>query len=162
VSDDGAFIAAAYAHWERATEYLVQLAASVDPARWEEPSANAGWTNKELLAHLATGYMTRFARYRAVIDGIDPVKPDELTANEENICKWRDATPEAIVAELRRVRGDFAVLITRLDPRHLSMTTPLTETPRLVRDDLPQIDRHDLDHAADLLPAAVGPPAMPD
>jgi hypothetical protein len=126
-----------------------------------EPSANPGWTNKELLAHLATGYMTRFARYRAVIDGIVPVQP-QLAANDENVGKWRDAAPEAIVAELRRVRQEFAVLMARLEPRHLLTRAPLSETPRLVRDDLLQIDRHDVHHAADLLPAAKDPPAIPD
>ncbi len=161
VSDESV-IAAARARWERVTEYLVALAGSVNPSRWDEPSANVGWTNKELLAHLATGYMTRFARYRAVIDGIDPVKPDELTANNENIGKWRYAAPEGIVAEMRRIRREFAALMARLEPGHLSLMTPLTETPRLVRDDLQQIDRHDVDHAGDLLPASVEPPSKPD
>ncbi len=162
MSDDAIIIAAARAHWECVTEYLVALAAAVDPARWDESSANLGWTNKELLTHLATGYMTRFARYRAVIDDIAPVKPDELTANEENIGKWRAATPEAIVGEMRRNRGDFAALIARLEPWHLLKAVPLTDAPRLVRDDLPQIDKHDIGHAADLLPATVNPPSVPD
>ena len=159
---DETVIADARAPSARVTEYLVALATAVDRSRWDEPSANVGWTNKELLAHLATGYMTRFARYRAIIDGIDPVKPDELTANSENIGKWRNATPEEIVAELRRIRREFAALMARLQPGHLSLMTPLTETPRLVRDDLMQIDRHDVDHAADLLPASAKPPTKPD
>ena len=84
-----------------------------------------------------------------------------MTANEENISKWRGARAEAIVDELRRVRDEFAALLARLEPHHLAMTVPLTEPPRLVRDDLPSIDQHAFDHAADLFPAALSPPPMP-
>lgn len=60
--------------WARATDELVGVARAFDAAACERPSACAGWSNRELLIHLATGYGVRIETLQAALDGREPAR----------------------------------------------------------------------------------------
>jgi len=110
--------------WGRVTDYLVDVARAVDPDTWTEPSPYPGWTYKDLLAHLATGYTVRLARLRSLLDnGHLGLEPDAEAANAEGIARHRGSTPEALVDEMIRQRSEVRRLLALLRPEHLEVRT---------------------------------------
>jgi len=119
--------------------------------RWDQPSACGSWTNKELLIHLATGYVVRSDRLESVLAGRVPAEdPDIDAVNERNVGAWAPAPVEAIVAEMLATRSRLLDLITQLEPEHLAV--PLPGAGSLVRlgDTLETMSQHDEEHAAQL------------
>ena len=153
-------IAEAIDAWHRDSEELVRALNAFDASAWEAPSANDGWTNRQLLVHIATGYTIRLAILRAVLDGKPLPEIEADAANAELLEQWQDAPPPQLVQEMVRNRRQVLTLLHSLRDRHLDAQVPLHGGPRL-GDALPLLSKHDLNHAAQLRPASAptAPPA---
>jgi len=154
--------------WQRVTDYLVAIARGVEPSRWSDPSPYPGWTYKDLLAHLATGYTVRLAQLRDFTDKGDlGPEPDADAANASNIARHRESSPEALVEEMVRQRSEVRRLLGLLRPEHLEARTTVRWQGQAPRDGsfleaLQHWHEHDLEHAADLVPIMRWPVAPPD
>jgi uncharacterized damage-inducible protein DinB len=154
--------------WDRVTDYLVAVARAAEPSRWSDPSSYPGWTYKDLLAHLVTGYGIRLARLRSLTEkGQFGPEPDADAANAEAIARHRESSPEALVEEMVRQRSEVRRLLGLLRPEHLAVRTATHrrgQTPREgpFLDALQHWHEHDLEHAAELaslMRRPVAPPA---
>jgi hypothetical protein len=155
--------------WDHVTEYLRSVVRACDSSSWANASPYPGWTYKDLLAHLATGYTLRLLRLRGLVEkgrlGPEP-HPDD--ANAENIARHRDSSPEAIVEEMVRQRSEVRRLMGLLRPEHLEVRTtvwrPRGQAPRegTFLEALQRGNEHDLEHAADLAPIMRWPVAPPE
>jgi uncharacterized protein (TIGR03083 family) len=135
--------------WQAVTDDLAAIVRAFDPARWDAPSACGGWTNRQLLAHIATGYGVRLAALRAVVDGSVAPEIDADAANAGNVARLAGATIDDIIAELKHVRGRVLVLLSRLTAEHLDAQTTLGGGKPL-REALTSLSAHDLEHASEL------------
>jgi uncharacterized protein (TIGR03083 family) len=142
-------VQAAMREWQAVTDDLVAIARAFAPARWDAPSACGGWTNRQLLVHLATGYGVRIAALQAVVEGTPAHEIDADAANARNVERLAGAAAEQIIAELVQVRGRVLVLLSRLAAEHLVATTALGGGEPL-REALATLGQHDLKHAAEL------------
>ena len=155
--------------WDQVTEYLLSVVRSCDADSWAKPSPYPGWTYKDLLAHLATGYTIRLLRLRDLVEkGRLGPEPHPDAANAENIARHRDSSPEAIVEEMVRQRSEVRRLMGLLKPEHLEVRTtvwrPRGQAPRegTFLEALQRGNEHDLEHAADLAPIMLWPVAPPE
>jgi hypothetical protein len=135
--------------WQAVTDDLVTIARAFDPARWDEPSACGGWTNRQLLVHLATGYGVRIAVLQSVLDGTPPPGIDADAANAGNVERLAGAPIEELIFELTLTRGRVLVLLSRITAGQLGLATSLGGGKPL-REALPTLSQHDLEHAAEL------------
>jgi hypothetical protein len=135
--------------WQAVTDDLVAVARAFAPARWDGPSACGGWTNRQLLVHLATGYGVRLAALQAVVESMPAPEIDADAANARNVERLAGATVEEIIGELVQVRGRVLVLLSRLAAEHLGTATALGGGKPL-REALVALSDHDLEHAAEL------------
>jgi hypothetical protein len=154
--------------WDQVTEHLVHVAHAVDPDKWGEASPYPGWTYKDLLAHLATGYTVRLGQLRGLVEkGELGAEPDADAANAENIARHRKSSPEALVEEMVRQRSEVRRLMGFLRPEHLEARTAVRRRGQPPQDGsfldaLQHWHEHDLKHAADLSPIMRWPVAPPE
>jgi uncharacterized protein (TIGR03083 family) len=154
--------------WDRVTEYLVLVAQAVDSRKWANPSPYPGWTYKDLLAHLATGYTVRLAQLRDLLEkGQLGPEPDADAANAKSIARHRDSTPEALVEEMVRQRSEVRLLLGLLRPDHLEIRTAVRGRGQAPLEGsfvgaLEHWHEHDLEHAAELAPIMRCPTAPPE
>ena len=154
--------------WSRITEYLVLVAQAVGPESWTEPSPYPGWTYKDLLAHLATGYTVRLAQLRSLVEnGELGAERDADAANAENIAGHRASSPEALVEEMVRQRSEVRRLLGLLRPEHLEVRVAVREPGQGLENGpfleaLRHYHEHDLEHAAELAPIMRWPVAPPE
>ena len=145
---------AAAGQWREVTSELTSLAARMPPDRWDAPSSCGAWSNKELLAHLATGYVVRIVWLEAALAGRAAVVPGDIDAvNERNVAGWRPAPIEAIVAEMLATRARILQLLEQLEAQQLKVE--FDRDGRVVRlgDVLATFSVHDREHAAQLVEA---------
>jgi Mycothiol maleylpyruvate isomerase N-terminal domain len=142
-------VQAAMREWQAVTDDLVAIARAFGPARLDAGSACGGWTNRELLIHMATGYGVRIAALQAVVEGTPARHGNADDANAGNIARLSYAGVEDIVAEMMQVRGRVLVLLGRLRAEHMSAITALAEG-RPLGEALASLNAHDLAHAAEL------------
>lgn len=140
---------AAMRAWQAVTDDLVAITRAFDLARWDEPSACGDWTNRQLLAHMATGYGVRIAALQAVISGTAAPEIDADAANAGNVARMERASGDEIIAEMMQVRGRVLALLSRLRAEHLGVETRLGDGKPL-RGSLADLSAHDLEHAAEL------------
>jgi uncharacterized protein (TIGR03083 family) len=154
--------------WQRVTDYLVAIARGAEPSRWSNPSPYPGWTYKDLLAHLATGYTVRLGQLRDLLEKGQPgPEPDADAANAENIARHRESSPEALVEEMVRQRSEVRRLMGLLRPEHLEVRAAVHRPGQPPQDGpfleaLQHWHEHDLAHAAELAPITRRPVAPPD
>jgi hypothetical protein len=154
--------------WDQVTDYLLGVANAVEPEAWAQPSPYPGWTYKDLLAHLATGYTVRLAQLHGLLEnGELGTQPDADAANAENIARHRDSSPEALVEEMVRQRSQVRRLLGLLRPEHLEARTAVSRRGQAPQDGtfleaLQHWHEHDLEHAADLSPIMRWPVAPPE
>ena len=154
--------------WQRVTDHLVAIARGVEPSRWRDPSPYPGWTYKDLLVHLATGYHLRLPRLRSLLEtGRFGPEPDADAANAENIARHRESSPEALVEEMVRQRSEVRRLMGLLRREHLEARTAVHRRGQAPQYDsfleaLQHLHEHDLEHAADLAPIMRRPVAPPE
>jgi hypothetical protein len=135
--------------WQAVTDDLAAIARAFDPARLDAASACGGWTNRQLLVHIATGYGVRIAALEAIVDGTQALQIDAEDANADNIVRLGGARIEDIVSEMRQVRGRVLVLLGRLRAEHMGTITALADG-RPLAEALISLNAHDLEHAAEL------------
>ncbi|MBF6599094.1 MAG: maleylpyruvate isomerase N-terminal domain-containing protein [Dehalococcoidia bacterium] len=112
---------AADARSSDATLYVVY---SIDPMRWEHPSPVLGWSNRELLAHLATGDWVLQQQLRHVIErGSLAAWPDVDAGNAQRVHERRFSTHAALVEEYLSMRHETRLLLARLKPKQLGLAT---------------------------------------
>ena len=142
--------------WGAATAHLI-AAVRAFPGNWDAPSDCGDWTDRQLLAHLATGYVVRLAVLRAAVDA-HPMPPpvDVDDANDENVRAFASMSIDAIAGRILAVRREVRALLGRIAPGHLDLQTPLEAGS--VRQALPVLSRHDLEHLAQLRLSPRAPP----
>lgn len=87
-------------HYERRA--LIRDLASLTPEQWAQPSLCPGWDIHDVVAHLVdTAKTTRLSFLRHMIAATF----DFDRANAHGITRERAPTPEATLAEFRRMRG---------------------------------------------------------
>jgi hypothetical protein len=151
-------IAVALRAWQRETERLATIIEAFPEEALDDASACGDWTNRELLAHIATGYAARAAVLRALIAGGEAPTEDEthaanISANISAQVRLLDVQIEEVAAELRRQRDGIARLLRALRNEHLDVITPLSGGDRPLREILDDLSDHDTAHAAELRPA---------
>jgi uncharacterized damage-inducible protein DinB len=146
---------AAAQRWRDVTRQLTSLVARMPPERWDARSACGSWTNRDLLSHLATGYVVRIEWLEAAITGRPAAIPPDIDAvNERNVAAWHLAPVEAIVAELIATRTRVLHLLEQLETRHLDVVIERDGDHTRLADLLSDFSAHDLDHVKQLAQAS--------
>jgi hypothetical protein len=97
---------------------------SVDPTRWEMPSVVPGWSNRNLLAHIATGDWVFQSNLRSIMEtGAAPVL-DIDAGNAQRVEDRRFTTVNTLIDEYRSTRHATMLLLAQLTPRHLAIQMP--------------------------------------
>ena len=132
---------------------------SVDPTRWETPSVVPGWSNRNLLAHVATGDWVFQSHLRRIIDtGEVAAWADIDEGNAQRIEERKFTTVNALIDEYLSMRHATLLLLTRLTPRHLELQMPPWWLPepggqRTVAACVLAFQRHERSHRDHLRPA---------
>jgi hypothetical protein len=131
---------------------------SVDPTKWELPSVVPGWSNRNLLAHIATGDWVFHTHLRHVIDTGEVAEwPDVDAGNAERI-EERKFTPVAtLVDEYLSMRHETMLLLGQLNPSRLAPPIRLWWFPegqqeRAMVDYVLAFERHERSHRDQLRP----------
>ncbi len=155
--------------WDKVTGYLLDVTRSVDPQKWDEPSSYPGWSYKDLLVHLATGYTVRLDQLHSLLQtGALGPEPEVDSVIAGHIERHRRSPPEAVVEEMVRQRSEVRRLLGLLRPEHLEARAviqhPREQPPREgpFLEALEHYHEHDLEHAADLAPAMRWPVTPPE
>jgi len=154
--------------WEQVTEYLLAVVRACDANSWAKASPYPGWTYKDLLVHLATGYTVRLGQLRGLVEkGELGAQPDADAANAENIARHRESSPEALVEEMVRQRSEVRRLMGLLRPEHMEARTLVHRRGQPPQygsflEALQHLHEHDLEHAAKLAPIMRWPVAPPE
>jgi len=137
--------------WNRATEALLAVVRGVPASQWSVASRNAGWSNKDVLAHLATGYVVRLALLQSVVEtGRPGIAPDAGAANTRHIEARRRVSVDELVAELVTTRAQVLALLRQLSDEALDLEVNDGGGVTRLGNDLLTLSQHDLDHAAGL------------
>ncbi len=152
---DAAVTPAVAALAPRETLYVVY---SVDPVLWERPSAVPGWSNRDLLAHIATGDWVLQLQLRHIMEhGSVAPWPDVDAGNAERLRERRQSTTGALTEEYLSMRHQTMLLLADLRPGHLQL--PITywwdeaAGERRVLDYVLMFERHERAHREQLRPA---------
>jgi uncharacterized damage-inducible protein DinB len=135
------------------TKYVIY---SVDEAWWEKPSPLAGWSYRNLLAHIASGDWVMQRHLRHVLDEcVVPAWPDVDEGNAERIAERRLSTWQALTDEFLSMRHETMVLLAALEPRHLTLAIELPWLPaeqrtKTLLDYLQWFWRHEHNHREQL------------
>ena len=143
----------------RARERFMHAAYSVADDAWDEPSPHAGWTYREVLAHLAANDLRAGIRLRAVLGEPDEAELAALRDvrgwNQRSVEERRECPIDELMDELAALRYETLRCMSRLQEEHLSakiaMSDELEASPLEYFD---MIADHELRHGGDLLPAS--------
>ena len=107
------------------------VAFNVDPVNWERPSPIAGWTYRQLLAHIATGDWVLQAHLRHILE-LEAIGewPDIDAGNAHLVDERRLTTHAALIEEYLSMRHETVSLVAQLKPRHLRLTLEFWWAPR--------------------------------
>jgi len=141
--------------WQRDTATILAAVRDLDAAVWQLPSANPGWSNKDILVHLATGYVQRLTLLEGILTrgAVGPL-PDADHANAARITEHRDTTVERLIDVLIAKRAEVLALLRQVRDEQLALTVPVNGRALRLGDYVRDLSRHDLDHLSDLLPAS--------
>jgi hypothetical protein len=134
---------------------VIDFAKSAPPAIWEQASGADGWTNKELLAHLAGGNdqmlqtILRAVTSGATLDARD-LDPDTDAENAARVAERRTWSIDALIAELKRDGEEMQSLLGQLTDdnalhRPADARWTLAQLFEIVRH-----ERHDAEHLAQM------------
>ena len=139
--------------WDEVTRRIGRAAARLSDADWEARSACGAWSNRELLAHLATGYVVRIARLERALHGtvVPPIDVDR--ANAENVARLASAPIHDVLSTLHESRARVRALIESLTHDALVLTFEVDGVSRPLHE-LLWDNSHDLEHLAEFRPAA--------
>jgi uncharacterized damage-inducible protein DinB len=140
------------------TDDTLYVIYSVDPAAWELPSMLPEWTNRQLLAHIATGDWVLHTQLRHIVEG-DAVAqwPNVDDGNAERIAERRFSNERALIDEYLSMRHETMLLLAQLKPKHLQLTMEFWWEPRpnehTVLDYVLMFAMHERRHRDQLRPA---------
>jgi uncharacterized damage-inducible protein DinB len=131
---------------------------SVDPTKWELPSAVPGWSNRNLLAHIATGDWVFQRHLRAIIETGDVAGWEGVDdGNAERLAERRLTPVGTLVEEYLSMRHETMLLLSQITKKH--QERPITlwwfpegERERNVADYVLAFERHERSHCAQLRP----------
>ena len=131
---------------------------SVDPVLWERPSSVPEWSNRDLLAHIATGDWVLQLQLRHIMEhGRVAPWPNVDAGNAERLRERRRSTTGTLVEEYLSMRHQTMLLLAGLRPEHLRL--PITywwdaaAGERTVLDYVLMFERHERAHREQLRPA---------
>jgi uncharacterized protein (TIGR03083 family) len=133
---------------------LVKFVREAPTEFWARPSTEAGWTNKDILAHLAGGndQLVQIALRAAISNkplGREAFDVDTDAANARGVEERRSWSVEKLVDELIAGEAEMQELLSQLNEEHRSVRsgTPMTleQFLRIVYE-----ERHDLLHLEQL------------
>jgi hypothetical protein len=143
----------------RYREGLLRAIYSVDPGAWDEPGPSAGWTYRDLLAHIISNDIRPATRLRHIAGERDDtamaalVRTDEW--NQQQVEARRGRSVRELLDEAAANRHQLMLALSRLRPEHLSAEVALSGNRRLtVLQYIDGIGRHDSEHGGDLAPAS--------
>ncbi len=137
---------------------LQETVARIPPDRWLAPSSNAGWTYKDLLAHLATGdWICQHLLHGLLETGAVPELPDADAGNAERVSARRGKLVSELGKERAQHRTDTIRLIAQLHPDHLDRPINMpwfNVRAAPFRVYLQTFPAHDRDHTQELIAIA--------
>ena len=131
---------------------------NVDPVNWERPSPLPGWSNRQLLMHIATGDWMMQTHLRDIIGHGAPAPWSDVRAgNAERLEERAQSTDRALTEEFLSMRHETMVLLSQLKPKHLEIAFAFVWEPepnvRTVLEYLLWFEAHDRTHREQLRPA---------
>lgn len=142
----------------RYREGLLRAVYSLADEAWDEESPDPGWTNKDLLAHLASNDLRMQTRLLGVLGDPDEAEIEAL----RDVDAWNQRAAEErrgrgiseLVDELVANRLETLRVLSRLRPEHLSKPVQFVETGETkVIDYVEMPFRHESRHAGQLAAA---------
>ena len=141
----------AIASWQRDTETVLAAVRAVPAAAWGAQSGNPGWSNKDVLVHLATGYAQRLELLRSIVEtGAPGPLPDADSANAANIARLGAEPIDALTERLIATRAEVLALLRRLRLDQLELRVVIGDHNERLGDYVRDMSRHDLDHLGEL------------
>jgi mycothiol maleylpyruvate isomerase-like protein/DinB family protein len=141
-----------------ATGETLYVAYNVDPVLWERPSTVPGWSDRGLLAHIATGDWVLRLQLRHIMEhGCVAPWPDVDAGNAERLRDRAQSTTAALLEEYLSMRHQTMLLLAELRPEHLRLPITFWWDPaageRTVLDYVLMFERHERAHREQLRPA---------
>jgi hypothetical protein len=138
--------------WRYATFKLAGASKAIKEEELRKPIHDGAWTKRDLLAHLATGYVRRIAWLERALAGEDPNVPIDIErANADNVPRLSGLWRYRITSEMLRQREYVQSLLERLQEDHLRV--PIRrDTGEVVplREVVLDLSAHDLEHLTEL------------
>ena len=131
---------------------------SVDPTKWELPSVVPGWSNRNLLAHIATGDWVFQSHLRHVIETGEVAEWPHVDVGNAERLEERKFTPVAtLVDEYLSMRHETMLMLAQLNPARLAPPIRLWWFPegqqeRTIVDYVLAFERHERSHCDQLRP----------
>jgi hypothetical protein len=139
--------------WQGDTETVLAAVRALPTAAWQAQSGNPGWSNKDVLVHLATGYAQRLELLRSIVEtGAPGPLPDADSANAANIAALGAEPVDTLIARLIAIRAEVLALLQRLRVDHLDLQVAIGARMERLGDYARDMSRHDLDHLGELRP----------
>ncbi len=123
---------------------VVEFARSAPAGFWALPSPNEGWSNKDLLAHLATSHWVLQGLLASVLDRQPFVFNGPDIGNAERVVERRECSVEALVEEAEAEGAETDALLARLGPEHADYRRE--GAPRTLAETLAAFANHDSFH----------------
>jgi hypothetical protein len=129
--------------------------------RWDEtmPGAEAGWTRRQLLAHMAANDIRQITRVRVGADIGGQADRDALSEqgdvdawNQAQVDLRRGRSVDDLVTEMHARRSEFVALLESLTPEQRSQPMPFRADKLPLTAAVPLILGHLAQHAGELAP----------
>jgi hypothetical protein len=117
---------------------------------WEKPSPNEGWTNKDVLAHLATGHWVLQRFLASITSGATLEAIDVDAGNAERVAERRDWSVERLITEVEDEGDETQDLLARLEGPHEAYRRE--NAPRTFSEILRSFPEHEYHHLRQLQP----------
>ena len=132
---------------------------SVADEAWEEESALAGWTYRDILTHLASNDIRHEIRLRAALGEGDPAELRSLDDvdgwNERARQERRGLGARELIDELAAHRQGVMRLLSRFRPEHMSAAISLPDGRKFPPPEYVEMfSAHEARHAGQLVPAS--------
>lgn len=144
----------------RYREGLLRSVYSVADSAWSEPAfGEPGWSNKDILAHVASNDLRAHVRLQAVLGERDEAQLDAINQidrwNQGQVDARSNSTIRDLVDELVAHRHQTLSLIARLEPSHLAVRMRLWDGREATIDQyITMVGEHEARHAGQLVPAS--------
>ncbi len=126
---------------------------------WDEPSSEAGWTYRDVLAHVVSNELRVHARLRSVFGQADEAELKAINDidgwNQREVETRRGHSVRDLVDELATHRRETLRLLSAFRPEHLSTPIALADGGACtVLEYIEMFTDHISEHAGQLVPAS--------